>query len=123
MAYAAMCCWLGAGLRVSEVACLRIQDCFEDLEGGPAVKVNLGKGSKDRIVPMLPDYFQGITNYLHSTGRDLGSPGRVFVAQDRARESRGQRAGITACGLRLMLKAVMAEAGIETFRKGPHALR
>ena len=123
MAYAALCVWLGAGLRVAEVAALRVQDCYEDLEGGPAVKVNLGKGSKDRIVPMLPDYFQGITNYLEATGRDLTSPGKVFVAQDRTRESRGQRAGITAAGLRWMLKAVMAEAGIESFRRGPHSFR
>lgn len=92
-------------------------------EGEPAIRVYQGKGGKDRIVPMMPDYFRGITAYLEATGRTVTSPGRVFLADDRARQSRGKGAGITSTGLYLMLRSVLVEGGIDTRRRGVHALR
>jgi integrase/recombinase XerC len=121
--YALICVCLGAGLRISEIAALRIQDCYQDLEGGPAIRVYQGKGGKDRIVPMLPEFFDGIANLLRATGRDLTSPGRVFVAADRARSARGQGGRISTPGLSFMLKRILAGAGIESHRVGVHALR
>ncbi len=49
--YAACCVWLGAGLRASAVAALRVQDCYADLEGGPALKVNQGQGPRTGSCP------------------------------------------------------------------------
>jgi integrase/recombinase XerC len=121
--YALICICLGAGLRISEIAALLVQDCYQDLEGGPAIRVYQGKGGKDRTVPMLPEFFQGITAYLEATGRDLTSSGRVFAAEDQARAFRGQGARISTPALSFMLKRILAGAGIESHRVGVHALR
>ncbi|HUY25426.1 MAG TPA: tyrosine-type recombinase/integrase [Candidatus Saccharimonadales bacterium] len=123
VAYALVCVCLGAGLRVSEIAALRVEDCHADLEGGPAIHVRHGKGGKDRVVPMIGIYFDGITAYLEATGRDLSSRGPVFVANDRARFSRDNLGGITTCGLSHMLRKVLDEAGVDRHRRSIHALR
>lgn len=121
--YALICICLGAGLRISEIAARPVQDCYEHMEGGPALHIRQGKGGKDRIVPMRPEFFQGITAYLEATGRDLTSSGRVFVAEDQAKAFRGQGARISTPALSFMPKATLAEAGIESHRVGVHALR
>lgn len=122
--FAALCVWLGAGLRVAEVASLRIEHLYEDLNGHPGLRVAHGKGGKDRLLVIAPGYFQGIVAYLEATGRDLSCTGPVFVAEDRARASRGGGAnGMTTCGLRVMLKKAEIEAGIDPRGKSPHALR
>ncbi|MHB1525537.1 MAG: tyrosine-type recombinase/integrase [Candidatus Dormibacteria bacterium] len=121
--YALICICLGAGLRISEIAALRVQDCYQDLEGRAAIRVYQGKGGKDRTVPMLPDFFRGITAYMEATGRDLTNSGRVFAAEDQARAFREQGARISTSALSFMLKVILAEAGIESHRIGVHALR
>jgi excisionase family DNA binding protein len=121
--YAVACLCLGAGLRASELEGLRIEDCYEDLEGAPAIRVYQGKGSKDRIVPMQPRYFDGVTAYLRATGRDLTSSGRVLVAEDNASRSRVGAPGIATGGIRALIKRVLDKAGIDPRQRGPHAFR
>jgi site-specific recombinase XerD len=58
---ALMCAAYGSGLRVSELANLKIADV--DLEKGIA-KVRRGKGQKDRWVPLSPPEIEAIQLYL-----------------------------------------------------------
>lgn len=48
----------GAGLRISEALSLNIGDV-----SGPVIKVR-GKGNKERIVPLLPEVRDGVSQYL-----------------------------------------------------------
>jgi site-specific recombinase XerD len=118
--YALLSLCMGTGLRVSEIAHLRIKDLYADLEGGPVIHVDRGKGSKDRNVPMQPDYFRGVLLYLESTGRSLNSPGRVFIAEDR--RTGPTSTGITSTGLAAMLRRMAKDAGID-HRLSVHSLR
>ena len=120
---ALLCLALGAGLRVSELSALRIRDLYPDLEGGPAVFVSQAKGAKDRTVPLQPFYFEGVVAYLEATGRTLQSPGRVFLADDRAARSRPRSQAMSTSGLFHAVKALLARAGVDAERRGPHVLR
>ena len=120
---ALLCLGLGAGLRVSEISALRVRDLYPDMEGGPAVFVSQGKGAKDRMVPMVPYHFEGVLEYLEATGRMLGSPGRVFVAEDQAARSRPNSQAMGTSALYAAFKGLMARAGLDPERRGPHVMR
>ncbi len=60
--YAILQVLYGCGLRVSEACALKISDVFLD---EMFVKV-LGKGSKERLVPLAPSVADAITSYLSS---------------------------------------------------------
>lgn len=60
--YAILQVLYGCGLRVSEACALKISDVFLD---EMFVKV-LGKGSKERLVPLAPSVVDAITSYLSS---------------------------------------------------------
>jgi integrase/recombinase XerD len=56
-------CGLGAGLRCSEIVRLRIEDI--DAAGpGPQLKVQLGKGKKDRYVPLPPFLVAALARWI-----------------------------------------------------------
>lgn len=56
------------GLRVSELCNLRL----EDLSFSPAcLKINMGKGKKDRIVPLNSQLVLKIQNYVQRNGKNL----------------------------------------------------
>jgi site-specific recombinase XerD len=80
---------LGAGLRVAEVASLSIADITEDQDGNTSLFVVLGKGRKDRVVPIGPDVDALLRVYLVESGRHLGDAGRLFLANDRGAAKRG----------------------------------
>lgn len=121
--HALLCLALGAGLRVSEISALKISDLYPDLEGGPAVFVSQGKGGKDRVVPLQPEHFQGIADYLEATGRTLQSAGRVFRAEDAAAASRGGPSSMSTSGLYCAFKRLLGRAHLDGKRRGPHVLR
>ena len=94
---------LGAGLRVAEAAALRVEDVFEDDQGGTVIFVRQGKNRKDRSVPVGPEVDELIRRYLVDGGRHLRQCGptsaRVRSWSARTRQ-RGAHHAIDkqACG-------------------------
>ncbi|MDH3733054.1 MAG: site-specific tyrosine recombinase XerD [Gemmatimonadota bacterium] len=103
----------GCGLRVSELCGLRTRDA--DLENG-LVRV-LGKGSKERFVPLGSDARHALRRYLRETRPRLdkgGSEGRVFLNRSGRPLSR--------MGVWKILRQYVERAGI-TRRVTPHTMR
>ena len=103
----------GAGLRVSELVALRM-DAINLRQGVARI---LGKGSKERLVPLGGEALQWVEHYLQQ-GRPELMQGRVsdtlFVT------ARG--AGMTRQAFWIRLKKIGKEAGVTT-PFSPHTLR
>lgn len=101
------------GMRVSEVVSLDLSD----LDLASATVRCLGKGSKERIIPMYPRAVATLERYV----RD----GRLAYLKDREERAlflnpRGTR--LTRQGLWLIIKSYVEKAGIES-EVTPHTLR
>lgn len=114
---------LGAGLRVSELCALRGADV--DLAEG-TVRVNLGKGAKDRVVPVDGETLGWLRAWAERRAK-LGLNGRQpFFCRIRARRL-GQP--LEACGpiaprtVQILLRRLAQKTGIEGKRVSPHVLR
>lgn len=115
--------FLGAGLRVAEVVGLDVSDLREDLAGGLSLYVRQGKGRKDRTVPIQPDVAKLLRGYLALTGRHMGGPGPLFLAEDRATRKAGTARRMTTRAVEKLVVKVATAAGIEAKHLTPHALR
>jgi integrase/recombinase XerD len=99
---------LDTGLRVSEAAGIR----FRDLRQDGSIKV-MGKGAKERLVPVGLSSRRAIGRYLAARGR--GEPDEpVFLAE--------LGTGLTYHGIQQILKRLKARAGLER-RCSPHTFR
>ena len=102
------------GMRVSEVAQVTLDDL--DLEAGKLRCV--GKGNKERVMPLLPEAVDVVRVYL-----DKGRPALLgHNVQERTLflNPRGER--LTRQGLWLIIKGYARELGLED-RVTPHTLR
>jgi integrase/recombinase XerD len=102
------------GMRVSEVAQVTLDDL--DLEAGKLRCV--GKGNKERMMPLLPEAVDVVRVYL-----DKGRPALLgHNAQERTLflNPRGER--LTRQGLWLIIKGYARELGLDD-RVTPHTLR
>lgn len=101
---------LDTGLRVSETATLMIRDL--DLEGGRC-RV-MGKGSKERVVPVGRRARKAIRRYLVASGRFGQLDGALF----------GRRGGgqLSVVGLQHLIQRVVAQSSLSV-RCSPHVLR
>lgn len=97
---------LNAGLRVSELCALRVEDLEISLRKGE-LTVH-GKGDKYRDLPLNADARRALETYLAK--KDLTS-GQVFM---------GQRGPMTPSGVYRMLQKYAQQAGL---RVSPHVLR
>lgn len=114
---------LGAGLRVSEVCALRGVDV--DLQRGE-VRVNEGKGGKDRVVPVAAET-RGWLQAWAGKREALGLNGRApfFVGIREGPTGQGNREKGQGLGVRYvqtLVARLAAAAGIEK-RVSPHTLR
>ncbi len=103
----------GCGLRVSELCDLKTRDC--DLDEG-LVRV-LGKGAKERLVPIGADARSAVRRYLRESrsGLDRGtSKGRMFLNR------RGR--ALSRMGVWKIVRRYVERAGIGK-RVTPHTLR
>jgi integrase/recombinase XerD len=103
----------GAGLRISELVNLDVDDL--DAEEG-SVRV-VGKGNKERVVPLGRYALQALDAYLTQSRPALarpGSRGALFLNQ------RGGR--LTRQGCTILLKQAAKRAGLKV-RVTPHSLR
>lgn len=113
---------LGAGLRVSEVVGLDIQDVREDSEGGTVLHVRSGKGRRDRIVPVRPELPTCIRAYLQETGRVLDGEGPLFRSYDHGAAGR-ERKRLTSRAVGVVVAQCVARAGIQAKHISPHSCR
>ncbi len=95
----------GAGLRASEVLSLRLQDV--DLEVGFVRTV--GKGDKERVVPLGRKGVDAVRAYVERGRAGLGRPGGLKPPQ-LFLNARGRR--LSRQGLHLLVKRYAAEAGL-----------
>jgi integrase/recombinase XerD len=103
------------GLRVTELVCLDVENLRIDLSK-PYVRV-VGKGNRERQIPVLDQPLQEVTEYLtRARPRLVGDRKESALFLNR----RGER--LTRQGFWLILKGYAKEAGIDG-RVTPHTLR
>jgi integrase/recombinase XerD len=95
----------GAGLRASEAIALRLQDI--DLEVGFVRTV--GKGDRERVVPLGRKAIEALRDYKERGRRLLGGPGTV-KAPELFLNNRGRR--LSRQGLHLIIKKHARKAGL-----------
>ncbi|MCY4479299.1 MAG: site-specific tyrosine recombinase XerD [Rhodospirillales bacterium] len=105
----------GSGLRVSELVSLPLHAVSAETRS----LLVRGKGDKDRLVPLGAPARRALDEYLAVRARHLvdGAPSRWLFP------SRGASGHLTRHRLAQMLKALARDAGIESSRVSPHALR
>jgi integrase/recombinase XerD len=114
---------VGAGLRVSEAVHLEVSHVLTDQAGGAAIYVHLGKGRKDRTVPVKPDVLAAVVEYLAATERHLGDRCLLFRAHDRAGAGRRRR-GMSESAVWTVIHESAERAGVALAKKiSPHSLR
>ncbi|MCL5996516.1 MAG: tyrosine-type recombinase/integrase [Chloroflexi bacterium] len=102
---------LRGGLRVGEVAGLKVADVLEGPEGGASMQVRVcGKGQKERMIPLTADAYAVLTQWL--AARPASSEPYVFLNE------RGER--LRANGIEWLLGRYGAQAGVHLT---PHQLR
>lgn len=111
---------LGGGLRAAEASALEGQDLGHDADGEPLLRIH-GKGRKERLVPIHGLVAAAIHAYLLATGRRVGTPGPVFLPQDRGAQRRGPRP-LSTRSLQRLVDALAHRAGIAK-AISPHCLR
>lgn len=95
----------GAGLRASELLALRLQDI--DLDVG--FVRTMGKGSKERVVPMGRKAIEAVRVYNQRGRPFLGRPG-CLKAPELFLNNRGKK--LSRQGLHLLIKRYAKEAGL-----------
>lgn len=101
------------GLRRSELASLTIQNL--DLSGG-TVRV-MGKGSKERLVPLLPEIVSRLEHYLRIRKSEKiceGDKNCLFLS------NKGK--GLSAMGVYTIVRGYLSLAGVQG-KRSPHVLR
>lgn len=111
---------LFGGLRRAEVAALRMGDLYE--ERGHMVLHVRGKGGKTRKVPLKPEAFRSVQEYLQTAGRTgTDAESSLFVPTCNRRTKRTDKPMSPAMIWHIVTAAVK-KAGIEK-RISPHSLR
>lgn len=104
-----------SGLRASELASLRVEDVDRVRM---VLRVNAGKGDKDRDVPFIPDLLPHLDAYLEM--RPATRHGWLFVAQSGNQCKTGHLAyeGLKEIMRRRCAAAGMPRLGLHSFRHG-----
>ena len=105
---------LGAGLRASELTSVRVSDILSDDDGADWVIVRMGKGRKDRLVPLAPDLAAMLREYIvvHKLRRD------DYLTVSR----QGELGRLTSTRVWQIITNAVKAAGINK-RLSPHSLR
>jgi integrase/recombinase XerD len=108
-----------SGLRVSELVCLKIDSIAIDDESGKSTLVVVGKGGKERVVPLHDVALESIREYI--TLRNLFCSKKTF--SDFLFPSTSRSGHITRQGFAKLLKKVAEEAEIPISKISPHVIR
>ncbi len=106
---------LSSGLRASEVAALRVEDCLLGY-GQASLLVRSGKGSKTREVFIPHDlkaHLKAFLTWKRTNGEDVSAEAPVFT---------GQRGPLTRNGVWRVVKGLMAAVGLDP-RYATHSCR
>lgn len=108
------------GMRVSELVSLPVSAA----RGDPKLLLVLGKGGKERMVPLSPGARALVQAWLaardaaEAAERKAGKPGSKFLFP-----SRGRAGHLTRNAFYLLLKDIAVHAGISPGKVSPHKLR
>lgn len=103
------------GLRVSELVSLPVSA----LRGDPNMLLVLGKGGKERMVPLSPPARAAIVAWLaHLDAQEETAPPSPF-----AFASRGKSGHLTRVRFFTLIKELATKAGVDPARVTPHTLR
>ena len=116
----------GAGLRVSELVCLKLGNLPRRKAGSWETRdiIVRGKGGKDRLCPLGAPALDAIADWLEV--REESLPKKTVQAKAAGTylfPSRGKEGHLTRRRLGQMLDALSLKAGIKPSRVHPHALR
>lgn len=109
------------GLRRSEVVNLKVKDIFSR-EGVPFLRV-LGKGSKERQLPLHPAAMQRIYAYLEASGNKNNEEAPLFCPLKAYKDKDGELKPITSDGIYKIVMKYALKAGINVKDFYPHSLR
>lgn len=109
---------LGGGLRVSELVGARVGDFYLDDGGAWWLHVQMGKGRKDREVPLAAPVMAAVQAWIKSSGLSL----RRKADRERYVFSTRQSPKMTAERARQLVKTLVREAGIQK-SISPHSMR
>jgi integrase/recombinase XerD len=116
--YALVALALGAGLRVSELVKVRLCDFSQDETGDWWLLVKMGKGRKDRFVPVAASVIEIVKCWVDASGRDPSNKADRGTYLFRTRQS----PRMTPQRAWQLVKALAHRAGIEK-PVSPHSLR
>ncbi|MBU2982509.1 site-specific tyrosine recombinase XerD [Lentibacter algarum] len=108
------------GMRVTELVSLPVAAA----RGNPKMLMIMGKGGKERIVPLSPDaraLLQGwlkLRDALEEQGRKKGKPPSKFLFASRSAEGH-----MTRHRFYLLIKEIAVTAGVSPAKVSPHKLR
>lgn len=106
------------GLRVSELVALPLGALSRD---GMTITV-VGKGGKERLVPLGEPAAMALADYLKVRDRFLAAEGPASAAR-RMFPSRGREGHLTRMRFHQLLKELAVSAGLDPRRVSPHVLR
>ncbi len=106
----------GAGLRVSELVELTKDAIIYDENSKHYVLLVLGKGNKERIVPLNDIAVEAIRHYMSNIHKKGNSTQYLFP-------SRAKEGHITRQGFAKLLKGIAAEVGLPVHKISPHVIR
>ncbi|MCP4536041.1 MAG: tyrosine-type recombinase/integrase [Chloroflexi bacterium] len=109
---------LGAGLRVSELVKVRLENFSQDEAGNWWVLVKMGKGRKDRFVPVAASVMDTIKVWIADSGRDLTNK----TDKDTFLFCTRQSPRMTSVRAWQIVKELARKAGIQK-PISPHSLR
>ena len=107
------------GLRVSELVGLPMSA----LSGDGQVLIVLGKGAKERMVPLGEPAAEAIEDYKAVREAFLPKGRAAPAASSRLFPSRARQGHLTRARFAQLLKELAAEAGLDPRRVSPHVLR
>ena len=108
------------GMRVSELVGLPVSAT----RGDPRLLIILGKGGKERMVPLSPDARTALATWI--TLRDETQTARMAKKQPASKflfPSRGKEGHLTRHRFYLLIKEIAVAAGVNPAKVTPHTLR
>jgi site-specific recombinase XerD len=111
---------LGTGLRLSELCGLQVPDFRLDHPDGPYLDVRIGKGSKQRAVPLTTSLTRKLRQYI-SRDRPATRITALFVTEHgRAGE---EPRPLSRNAVELLIRRLGRRAGVDGNRVSPHTFR
>lgn len=104
-----------SGLRVSELVCMKKEAIIIDDETGKALLLIMGKGGRERVIPLHQIALDAIKDYLNS--QQFNNSGYLFPSPI------SKEGHMTRQGFAKMLKKGGIDAGIAPSKISPHVIR